>query len=206
MRRQLGRARQPLQVLSAVDDQLQAVEEQVEKPVERRATRVSKPSASGPLRLGEKVRLRSLKMEGVVSSLGENEAEVQVGALRVRARLADIQRPVEEEALPTPTPARKAPVREAPAGPSSPFYPSPGMELDLRGQRAEDALEMLDRYLESAFLAGLPFVRVIHGKGTGKLRQVVRQALRESSHVKSFEIGHDSEGGDGVTVAKLALD
>jgi DNA mismatch repair protein MutS2 len=77
------------------------------------------------------------------------------------------------------------------------------MELDLRGQRAEDALDVLDRYLESAFLAGLPFVRIIHGKGTGKLRQVIREALGQSQHVKNWEAGGDKEGGEGVTVAHL---
>jgi DNA mismatch repair protein MutS2 len=87
-----------------------------------------------------------------------------------------------------------------------PFSPSPGMELDLRGQRAEDALEALDRYIESAYLAGLPFVRIIHGKGTGRLRQVVREALKQSAHVKNFEMGQDNEGGDGVTVARLHSD
>ena len=80
------------------------------------------------------------------------------------------------------------------------------MEIDLRGQRAEDALDALDRYLESAFLAGLPFVRIIHGKGTGRLRQVIREALASSPHVKSWESGGDKEGGDGVTVAKLKED
>ena len=80
------------------------------------------------------------------------------------------------------------------------------MELDLRGQRAEDALDALDRYLESAYLAGLPFVRIIHGKGTGRLRQVVREALHQSPHVKNFEMGQDNEGGDGVTVARLHTD
>ncbi|MDP2976735.1 MAG: Smr/MutS family protein, partial [Anaerolineales bacterium] len=60
-----------------------------------------------------------------------------------------------------------------------------------------------DRYLEKAYLAGLPFVRIIHGKGTGKLRTEVRAALKEHPHVASFETGHDKEGGDGVTVAKL---
>jgi DNA mismatch repair protein MutS2 len=80
------------------------------------------------------------------------------------------------------------------------------MELDLRGQRAEDAVDALERYIESAYLAGLPFVRVIHGKGTGRLRVVVREALRSSPHVKGFEMGQDNEGGDGVTVAKLNTD
>jgi len=77
------------------------------------------------------------------------------------------------------------------------------MEIDLRGQRAEDAVEALDRYLENAFLAGMPFVRVIHGKGTGKLRQVIREALAQSQHVSRFESGADNEGGDGVTIAHL---
>jgi Mismatch repair ATPase (MutS family) len=77
------------------------------------------------------------------------------------------------------------------------------MEIDLRGQRAEDAMDALDRYLENAFLAGMPFVRIIHGKGTGKLRQVIREALTDSPHVSRFEPGADNEGGDGVTIAHL---
>ncbi len=80
------------------------------------------------------------------------------------------------------------------------------MEIDLRGQRVEDGLDALDRYLESAYLAGLPFVRIIHGKGTGRLRQVIREALGSSPHVKSWENGQEKEGGDGVTVARLAVD
>jgi DNA mismatch repair protein MutS2 len=77
------------------------------------------------------------------------------------------------------------------------------MELDLRGKRGDEALDVLDRYLDSAYLAGLPFVRIIHGKGTGKLRSLVRQALGAHPHVASFEGGGDKEGGEGVTVAKL---
>ena len=80
---------------------------------------------------------------------------------------------------------------------------TPSMELDLRGQRAEDALSMLDNYLDKAYLAGMPFVRIIHGKGTGKLRQEVRAALKQHTEVASFEEGHPNEGGDGVTVAKI---
>ena len=79
-------------------------------------------------------------------------------------------------------------------------------EVGNRGQRAEDALDALDRYLESAFLAGLPFVRIIHGKGTGRLRQVVREALQESPHVSGWENGQEKEGGEGVTVAHLHND
>jgi DNA mismatch repair protein MutS2 len=79
------------------------------------------------------------------------------------------------------------------------------MELDLRGQIAEEALLLLDQYLDQAFMARLPWVRIIHGKGSGTLRQVVRQALPEHPMVTSYRAGEGGEGGDGVTVAKLAV-
>ena len=204
LRRSLNRARQPLEALKPVQQQVEALESAYERPVERRAA----PGAVAtmrPLRLGDRVRVRSLQMDGVVTALGESEIEVQLGNLRVRARLGDIQRPDEPAAEPVePAPAPRR--RKAAAEPVSAtiFHPSPGMELDLRGQRAEDALDALDRYLESAFLAGLPFVRIIHGKGTGKLRQAVREMLQGHAHVIGWETGHENEGGDGVTVAKLS--
>jgi DNA mismatch repair protein MutS2 len=150
-------------------------------------------------------------MEGVISAMSDSDYEIQVGNLRVRARQNDIQRAGEPEPLPAEPAARtsssrsSAPVETSRTVSPSTFYPSPGMELDLRGQRVEDALDALDRYLESAYLAGLPFVRIIHGKGTGKLRQVIREQLSHSPHVKNWEAGGDKEGGEGVTVAKLAV-
>jgi DNA mismatch repair protein MutS2 len=150
-------------------------------------------------------------MDGIISAISDSDFEVQVGNLRVRARQNDIQRAGEPEAVvvedaPRTTLSRQAESKKsAKSAASTTFYPSPGMELDLRGQRAEDAVEALDRYLESAFLAGLPFVRIIHGKGTGRLRQVIRDSLNQSSHVKSWEAGGDKEGGEGVTVAKMAV-
>jgi DNA mismatch repair protein MutS2 len=173
------------------------------------------------IRLGDKVRLHSLNTQGVVTSLSEEDAEVSVGVLRIRARLAELQLMGEETPLsssPTGLPTARElmagshprPAADAPTAPArqsgSPLYAeSPGIELDLRGQRSEEALDALDRYLDSAYLAGLPWVRIIHGKGTGKLRLAVREALSHHPHVKSFESGGDKEGGEGVTVAKLAL-
>jgi len=198
LRRSLARARQPLEAVEQAEEKAAALEETVEKPVERRMLRLGEAPLHRPIRLGDKVRLRTLNTQGVVTSLGEEEAEVQVGMLRVRARLPDLQ-PLAEESQPaSPRP---------PSGTNRPasvdFSPSPGIELDLRGQRADDALEALERYLDSAYLAGLPFVRIIHGKGTGKLRQEVRQALQNHPQIAKFEAGGDKEGGDGVTVAKL---
>jgi DNA mismatch repair protein MutS2 len=152
------------------------------------------------LKLGEKVTVNTLNADGLVTALGESDAEVQVGSLRIRAKLSDLQRKSSEPSWVSEPPkmAETTTVHRSPSKLSS-----PGLELDLRGQISEDALEVLDRYLEQAYLAGLPFVRIIHGKGTGVLRQVVREALRQNSHVTSFEEGGPKEGGEGVTVAKL---
>ena len=208
-RKALARARQPLDALDIVEEKLEELQETVDSPILRRE--LSTGEVRRAVRLGDKVRLPSLNMQGVVTSLGEEEAEVQVGLLRIRARLAELELPGMETAAPLQ--AETAPRRQAHPESSSPegrrtslggfLAESPGIELDLRGQRTDDALDMLERYLDSAYLAGLPWVRIIHGKGTGKLRQAVREALSHNSHVKSFETGGDKEGGEGVTVAKL---
>ena len=77
------------------------------------------------------------------------------------------------------------------------------IEFDIRGWRAEEVESELDRYLNDAYLSNLPMVRIVHGKGTGVLRQVVRDILRTHSLVASFRLGEAGEGGDGVTVATL---
>jgi DNA mismatch repair protein MutS2 len=81
---------------------------------------------------------------------------------------------------------------------------APEVELDLRGQRVEEILPRLDKYLDDAFLAGMPFVRIVHGKGTGALRQAVRDQLRDHALVKSYRPGAQGEGGSGVTVVYLS--
>ncbi len=80
---------------------------------------------------------------------------------------------------------------------------SPGLELDLRGQTVEDAIPALEDYLDAAYMAGLPFVRIIHGKGTGALRQAVRERLNGHPLIKKYARGDEKEGGDGVTVVSL---
>lgn len=196
-RRALGRARQPLDALKAVEEKAMELEEIAEKPVERRIPADVQPLRRA-VRLGDRVRLRTLNAQGIVTALGEEEAEVRMGVLRVRTRLADLEPTGGSQELPEPLTSR-APK----AVPTPQISPSPGIELDLRGQRSDEALDTLDRYLDAAYLAGLPFVRIIHGKGTGKLREVVRQALGQHPQVKSFEPGGEKEGGAGVTVAKL---
>ena len=80
----------------------------------------------------------------------------------------------------------------------------PDDQLDLRGQRAEEVIEQVDRYLNDAYLTGMHHVRIVHGKGTGALRQVVREQLNRHPLVKSFTTPPHNEGGDGVTEVVLA--
>lgn len=203
LRKELQRAHQPLDALKPIQERLEGLQENLEQPVTRRVVQSGGPR---PLRLGDKVYLRSLKMDGTVTALGESEVEVQLGALRIRAKLSDVQRSGQPPETAQTAPAAAAKRAGAVEGRKRPeiFRPSPGMELDLRGQRAEDALDALERYIDSAYMAGMPFVRIIHGKGTGKLREVIRQALKDLVYVKRFEPGEEKEGGDGVTVAHLS--
>jgi DNA mismatch repair protein MutS2 len=77
------------------------------------------------------------------------------------------------------------------------------LELDLRGQRVEEALDRLDAYIDAAYTAGLPFARIIHGKGTGALRRAVRERVEGHPLVSKVTPGEPQEGGDGVTVIHM---
>jgi DNA mismatch repair protein MutS2 len=79
----------------------------------------------------------------------------------------------------------------------------PPLELHLLGKRADDVAPELERYLNDASVAGLSQVRIIHGYGTGTVRQIVRDTLASHPLVKSFRPGEKGEGGDGATVVKL---
>lgn len=149
--------------------------------------------------MGERVIVSTLNAEGLVTAISESDAEIQIGTIRVRAKFSELIRNSSQEKQGTSNEKKQISLSR----PSSPVTSSPKMEVDLRGLMSEDALDKLEKYLEQAYLSGLPFVRIIHGKGTGKLRQAVRDALRGHDYVKSFEEGGHTEGGEGVTVAKL---
>ncbi len=198
LKQQLKKAKQPLEAIKAIEEKIEKMEEKVEQPVERQSQIVNRKSS---IQLGEKVTVSTLNAEGVVTALGESDAEVQIGTIRVRARLSDLVRRTSEQSS-VSSKQKVAASRESSTVHRLPST-SPGMEVDLRGLMADDALDKMERYLEQAYLSGLPFVRIIHGKGTGKLRSAVRDALRGHAYVKTFEEGGSTEGGEGVTVAKM---
>jgi DNA mismatch repair protein MutS2 len=203
LKSQLKKAKQPLDAIKQIEEKIEKIEEKVEAPVERKPD-LSPISSLQSLRLGERVTVSTLNTEGVVTALGESDAEVQVGSLRVRARLVDLVRKSDEVVAGDQSSAdSKQKVDGSPRSMLS-GTKSPGLELNLRGKLVEEGLDELERYLERAFSAGLLFVRIVHGKGTGRMRDAVRNALKSSPYVSSYEEPKENEGGAGVTVARIA--
>jgi DNA mismatch repair protein MutS2 len=163
-------------------------------------------ATGGPLVVGAAVRHRALGWQGTLEKLADGRAEVRAGGKRLRCR------PDELVALaarpPTAAPAGRTRGRVVAAGdvrpaPSTPDAPEVPLELLLLGQRAEEALARLDGYLDEALLAGREEVRVVHGHGTGRLRQAVREHLTAHPAVASWRPGEEGEGGNGATVVRL---
>ncbi|HEY44557.1 MAG TPA: endonuclease MutS2 [Anaerolineae bacterium] len=201
LRRRLARAGQPLETLKEIESELEELEDQVADSVSHPTWGLdpslrSVDSMEEAFRLGDRVRLRTIDAEGVITDLNQEQAEVQVGRLRVRARLDELMPSGEDPS----TEHRRFDTHAHVVIPQA-----PPLELNLRGRTVEEGLEELERRLDAAYLAGMPFIRVIHGKGTGRLREAIRQALRDNPYVSSFEPGKAGEGGDGVTVVRLAI-
>jgi DNA mismatch repair protein MutS2 len=195
LRRRLREAALPVETLHSIEKEAAHLEEEQQQAIEPLvpvpAGPATAPAQPRPLQVGDTVRVKLLNTQGEIISLGDGEAEVAVGRLHMRARLQDLEfksAPVEDDT--------SLPIHKTAAA-------SPGMELDLRGKRVEDGLKLLEHYLDSAFLANLPWVRIIHGKGTGRMREAVRRAMSKNSHVVSWEEGRDGEGDAGVTVARF---
>ena len=185
LRRQLRASGLPLQALQQIEHQASTLEQQTQ------LTDTHKPEDK--LRLGDQVRIERLQTDGIITALSVRDAEVQIGRLRIRAGLDELH----PSSVEIHTDSSQQNSSETVQWNTT----SPGMELHLRGQNIEDGMEILDRYLNAALLANLPWVCIVHGKGTGKMRQAVRDVLRNHPEVKSFRPGGHTEGGDGVTVA-----
>ncbi len=160
----------------------------------QKADRVDKPPKT--LKVGDEVEILNLKTRGVVLSAPDAKGEVQLqaGIVKLKAHISQL-RLVKEE------PAKKQ---------KSSFHAETGamtrtvpMECDVRGMALDEAIPVVDQYLDEAVLASLTEVSIIHGKGTGVLRSGIQQHLRRHPHVKSFRLGVYGEGESGVTVVTL---
>jgi DNA mismatch repair protein MutS2 len=199
LRQEIRRLRRQMAATAADQEPLRHIEAQIEVLEEKVAPLppMSRPQIlpREPLQVGDTVLVAGLGVDGEVLELSEGGVEVQIGRFRVRVRPEDVELRERFAVSPPPSAAKTI---------SLPPTPSPGVELSLRGYRVDDALARLEEYLNSAFLAGLPWVRIVHGKGSGALRKAVRDALPGHALVTSFRSGEEGEGGEGVTVVKLA--
>ncbi len=178
------------QILSEAKAKLKEIEEAIEPP-EPRLRRY--PIDKARLRVGQSVWVEDLRQRGQITALlEEDEAEIALGRFRVKVRLDDLELLEDEGETGTEHTYLAVVPRVSPPG-----------DLQLRGQRVEEALIELDKYLDQVYLARLPEVRIVHGKGTGTLRQVVREELHRHPLVASYRPGLPEEGGNGVTVAEM---
>ena len=197
----------------AREEQRQVLHEAQQVIEERRAAseplpqpeKPAQPPPATPIRVGDTVWVPSLQSAAQIVGLNpqEKEAELQIGAYRMRLPISRLERRDVGDALPVglERPGR-LPMAEPSARVSVPL-PTVGLELDIRGSTVEEMLPRLEKYLDDAYLGMMPWVRVIHGKGTGALRTGVRSELRKHPLVKNFREGEPGEGGDGVTVVYL---
>ncbi|MTV83244.1 endonuclease MutS2 [Secundilactobacillus folii] len=142
---------------------------------------------------GDEVVVRSYGQRGViVDKIDDHHFEVQMGILKMKIEDVDLERAAPEKDAPKP----RASVKRTRSNGVSPT-------LDLRGHRYEEAMAEVDRFIDSALLAGYPSVTIIHGKGTGALRKGVTEYLRSNKRIKSFGFSPANAGGDGSTIVKL---
>ncbi|MCB0203811.1 MAG: Smr/MutS family protein [Anaerolineae bacterium] len=192
-RQVLHQAQQTIEARRAASEPLP----QPEKPVQQ-------PNAT-PIRIGDTVWVPSLQSAAQIVDLNpqEMEAELQIGAYRMRLPVNRLERRDVGDALPVGlSRPDRLPVAEPSRHTSIPI-PTVGMEMDIRGATVEEMLPRLEKYLDDAYLGMMPWVRIIHGKGTGALRAAVRNEVRKHPLVKSYREGEPGEGGDGVTVVYL---
>ncbi|WP_070121732.1 endonuclease MutS2 [Bacillus marinisedimentorum] len=142
---------------------------------------------------GDEVNVISLGRQGhIVEQSGDNEFTVQLGIMKMKVKRKDL------EYINRPQPVETKPMATV-KGSTGHVKP----ELDLRGERFEDALLKVEKYLDDALLAGYPSVTIIHGKGTGALRKGVQEWARKQRAIKNIRSGGMNEGGGGVTVLEL---
>lgn len=150
-------------------------------------------AGSGSLSPGDEIKLLSVNQQGVVlEKLSDHQYMIQVGMMKMKAKREDLQLigkgRQEPEKTVTTVRGAKQHVKT---------------ELDLRGERYEDALRRLEQYIDDAMLSGYSKVTIIHGKGTGALRSGVQEFAKNHPAVSSFRYGKGNEGGSGVTILEL---
>ena len=146
-----------------------------------------------PLQPGDEIKLLTVNQTGeVLKQVGETEYLVQVGIMKVKVHREDLQLMKKE---------KKTYIEPVATIKGSNYHVK--TELDLRGERFDDAMIKLEKYVDDSILAGYPHVSIIHGKGTGALRQGVQEFAKKHPSIASSRLGSNNEGGSGVTILEF---
>lgn len=174
-------------------ERMNAAEKNMAKKTPAKVKKAVDPKA---LRVGDSVKVLSLNLKGTVSTLPDAKGNlfVQMGILRSQVNLRDIE-PIDEPVITAPNFNRTGSGKIKMAKSSS-----VGIELNLLGKTSDEAISELDKYLDDAYIAHLPSVRIVHGKGTGALRKAVHNYLRRCKIVDEYHLGEFGEGDAGVTI------
>ena len=174
-------------------EKMNAAEKNMAKKTPAKVKKAVDPKA---LRVGDSVKVLSLNLKGTVSTLPDAKGNlfVQMGILRSQVNLRDIE-PIDEPVITAPNFNRTGSGKIKMAKSSS-----VGIELNLLGKTSDEAISELDKYLDDAYIAHLPSVRIVHGKGTGALRKAVHNYLRRCKIVDEYHLGEFGEGDAGVTI------
>lgn len=162
-------------------------------------TAIYNPKVPKKLRIGDSVKVLSMNLTGTVHSLPNAKGDlfVQMGILRSQVNIKDLV--LIEDAAPGSKKYAKTGAGKLKMSKSV----SVSTEINLIGKTVDEAIALLDKYLDDAYLAHLPSVRIVHGKGTGALRSAVQSHLKRQSYIKSFHLGEFGEGDAGVTIAEF---
>ena len=171
-----------------------------QKMSEQKKASVPNHNVPKKLRIGDSVKVISMNLKGTVHSLpnARGDLYVQMGILRSLVNINDLIL-LEEDAAPGTKKFQKTSAGKIKMSKSA----SVSTEINLIGKTTDEAIPLLDKYLDDAYLAHLPSVRIVHGKGTGALRNAVQAHLKRLKYVKSFHLGEFGEGDAGVTIAEF---
>ena len=171
-----------------------------QKMSEQKKASVPNHNVPKKLRIGDSVKVISMNLNGTVHSLpnAKGDLYVQMGILRSLVNINDLIL-LEEDAAPGTKKFQKTSAGKIKMSKSA----SVSTEINLIGKTTDEAIPLLDKYLDDAYLAHLPSVRIVHGKGTGALRNAVQAHLKRLKYVKSFHLGEFGEGDAGVTIAEF---
>lgn len=160
-----------------------------------------KPATLNDLQVGKRVYIKTTNQTGEVQSVRAEKKEVEVlcGGMRLRCKLNELFVLISGETAHT----KKEKRQTVQVNKSLVARPAPALEINVIGNTVQDALAQIIGFLDSAVLANLEEVRIVHGMGTGKLRAGIHEFLKKQKHVESFRLGKYGEGDTGVTIVKI---